>query len=1104
MRNNALIDSYNRQVRKTFGKLKEYIPVPNLIGIQSKSFNDFTQFDYLPSERTNIGLEKVLREIFPIEYDQKMSLAYSSYELGDWSCTCGKLQGISNRYSWRCSSCKASGCSRLSSNFSCPKCTKKNARYKACSSCLSRVTIQLPMTAQECRSSGQTFHLSLKITVQLVSWGLNEKGERSVNDVKEQEVFFADIPIMTDLYEEDGRFKLGSQGTFIVNGVDRVIVSQMHRSPGVVFSKSKKSKDLRGRPHFLGRIIPMRGSWLDFEFDTNDLMYVRIDKKKKFLVTTFLQSFGIDRESILSLFYSSYKIIGHKGSYERLLTKDSLGLRIEKGMVPELHESRYVGRRLTQDMLDKLKKDGIESLVLSHSFLQNKMFARDLFDKETGEVLAQQGELLSSDLLQKLNHIKKIEFELIDAPSYVLQPTLGATLAHDKCSSYDEALKEVHAKIWPGDSSAIKDIQERLENMFFSPRTYDLTRVGRIRMNRKLGLSVGSEITVLTKDDIIQTIRYLINLRERGEGELDDIDHLGNRRVRLVGELLANQVHLGFARIERIVKERFRVQEVQGVLMPQDLLNVKPLVAVLREFFGTGQLSQFMDQTNPLSEIAHKRRLSALGPGGVIKDRATYEIRDVHTSHYGRICPIETPEGQTIGLISSLATYATVNELGFIETAYRAVKDGKILDKVVFLDAFEELGNYIAQADATQDGKTLTGDMVLARHQGNFVYVEASKIDYIDLSSKQLVSVAAALIPFLEHDDASRALMGANMQRQAVPLIKCKTPLVGTGMESDVSKTAGVAVSARHGGIVEYASSDTIIIRADEKEFNSTDEWISQGIDIYHLRKFQQSSYGTWIHQHPIVKRGERIQAHQMITDGAAVSNDELALGTNVLVAYMPWQGYNFEDAIVLSKRLVADDVFTSVHIDEYIVEARDTKLGPEEITNDIPNVSDNALLSLDEDGIVRIGTRVQPGDILVGKVTLKGDVQYSPEEKLLRAIFGEKAREVKDTSLRVPPGVEGTVVDVKIFSRSGIRKDRRYRDEIQKDVAKIEQNFDAHEKFLTNMIREKVIALLADKKAVSDQLKTSKKLLANDMFDEQCQDPLLNGERRLCASRFS
>ena len=1053
-------------LRKSFGKLVNDVPVPNLIEVQSKSFNDFAQLDCLPSERADIGLEKVLKDIFPIEYEDKMSLEYVSYELGDWACTCGKLDGIENRW----------------------QVDEKTGKYKVCFDCLSRVTLKTPMSLDECRISGQTFSLPLKIRVQLINWDINAAGKKIVKDIKEQEIFFSDLPVMGDIYEEDDRIKVGSLGTFLINGVDRVVVSQMHRSPGAVFSRTKKAKDAQGASQYKARIIPMRGSWLDFEFDSNDCLYVRMDKKKKILATAFLQALGVPRDEIISLFYSSNTITLSKNRFVEEVNDSLIGQRLEADMLPE-GETEFVGRRLTKESIKKLKKT-VSELVLKKSYLLNKILAKDVVNPETGEIVAEQGQAITSELYDDLKNIKSVSFEIISSSGYAFQPTIGVTLSHDACHSQEDALKEVHSKVWPGDSSSVKDVLARLEGALFSRKLYDLTKVGRIRMNRKLGLNVPVDEMALTKDDIIAVIKYLVNLREKGEGELDDIDHLGNRRVRLVGELLAAQLYTGFSRIERIVKERFRVQEAHGALMPQDLINVKPLSAVMREFFGTGQLSQFMDQTNPLSEIAHKRRLSALGPGGVLKDRATNEIRDVHTSHYGRICPIETPEGQTIGLISSLATYALVNDLGFIETAYRPVADGKIKNEVVFLDAFEEAKYNIAQADAQEGKSKLAKGQVLSRNEGNFLYADSESIDYIDLSPKQLVSVAAALIPFLEHDDATRALMGANMQRQAVPLIKPQAPVVGTGMEAEVCKASGAAILAKRVGEVVHVSADKIVIKSDPKLFNSTEDWLAKGIDSYKLKKFRLSSYSTWIHQRPIVKVGEMVEEGQAISDGPAISEGELALGTNLTVAFMPWHGYNFEDAIVLSKRLVSDDELSSVYIDEYVVDARDTKLGPEEITKDIPNLSENVLAGLDEDGIVKVGTRVGPGNILVGKVTLKGDVQYSPEEKLLRAIFGEKSREVRDTSLRVPSGVNGTVIDVKILSRGGIRKDKRYKEMVMAEANILEEEFNSHLVTLENMVAEEACRIIdgAEPKAATSasyltRQKLDKKKLADAKF---------------------
>lgn len=1080
-------------VRRSFGKIKDIVPVPNLIEVQSRSFNEFAQLDCLPEERQHIGLEKVFRDIFPISYNEKMSLEYVSYDLGHWSCTCGNVTGIKNRYTWSCSSCKKSDCSRLNGTLTCTFCKKNTARYKTCSNCLARVTVKLPMSLDEFRSSGQTFSMPLKVKIQLVSWDVDEKGSKRIHDIKEQDIFFADIPVMADLYEDNGRFMLGNLGTFLINGVDRVIVSQLHRSPGVVFSQSKKTKDVRGKPYYLARIIPMRGSWIDFEFDSNDLLYVRIDKKKKLLATTFLQALGIARDEIIPLFYTFDEIQYEKGQFYQKLSDNLIGVRFERGMTNLPSEDDYVGKRLTRDVLKRLSSAGIDRLMLSKSALFNRVFGADVIDPQTGEILIEQGEAFSEESFETLKEHPSLTLQLIVSSGYVFQPTIPLTLAQDKAMSEEDALREVHAKVWAGDSSSLKEIKEDLENLFFNARFYDLTKVGRVRMNRKLQLGIDEKVTTLTKEDIIATIRYLINLRERGEGELDDIDHLGNRRVRLVGELLTNQIYLGLLRIERIVRERFRIQEAHGALMPQDFLNVKPLSAIVREFFGTGQLSQFMDQTNPLSEIAHKRRLSALGPGGVLKDRATYEIRDVHTSHYGRICPIETPEGQTIGLISSLATYAVVNDLGFIETGYRPVARGVIQDKVVFLNAFEEEGQYIAQADVAHDGNALRDEQIFARHEDNFMYVDVQKINYVDLSPKQLVSVATALIPFLEHDDASRALMGANMQRQAVPLIRTQRPLVGTGMEREIARASGSCITARRDGIVDYVSSEKIVVRAQESSFSNVEDWIAQGVDTYHLRKFQRSSYSTWIHQSPMVKVGDYVRAGDLLSTAASIDQGELALGANLLVAYMPWYGYNFEDAIIINKRLVADDTLTSVHIDEYVVDARDTKLGPEEITRDIPNVSEAALEGLDEDGIVRAGTRVKTGDILVGKVTLKGDVQYSPEEKLLRAIFGEKSREVRDTSLRVPPGIEGTVINVKVFSRSGVRKDKRYKDMVAKETATLESDFIMHMASLEKMLSQKIITLLDGKKiqggkGTFKQEQLQKNTL-QELFELKCAD---------------
>ncbi|MBU1007533.1 DNA-directed RNA polymerase subunit beta [Candidatus Dependentiae bacterium] len=1080
-------------IRRSFGKIKEVVSLPNLIEIQSKSFNNFIQLDFLPFERKNVGLEKIFRDVFPVEHQDALSLEFVSYELGDWACVCGQLTGIENRYKWSCSSCKKSDCSRLEDSGSCPKCKKNTARYISCKKCSSRVFVKAPLLVDECRFSGKTYSMPLKVKVQLISWdtqsGGKESGERVVKDIKEQEVFFCDLPVMCDLYEgADGSFRLGGHGTFLINGVDRVVVSQIHRAPGVVFTLSKKIKDFRGQPCHMARLIPARGSWLDFEFDHNDILHVRIDKKKKISVTTFLQALGIERDEILPLFYKFDSITVKKGDFYKPVDKSLLGQRLEAEALPESLAKKFlVGQRFTDKMLKDLAKHKVTHLHVRKNSLLNRILGDDVVDLETGEIFAKRGDVLTSEILDTIAKQDAYVLNIIQSSSFVYQPTIALTLAQSSAASRLDALKEVYCKLRAGDVPAVQVMEEFFDNLFFNPRFYDLTRVGRIRTNRKLGLEIDEEVTQLTREDIIETLKYLVALKERGEGDLDDIDHLGNRCVRLVGELLQGQLYAGLARVERIAKERFRLQEYHAALMPYDYLNVKPLAAVLREFFGTGQLSQFMDQTNPLAEMAHKRRLSALGPGGITRERATFEVRDVHTSHYGRICPIETPEGQNIGLISSLATYARVNELGFIETTYRPVNDGVIGDDVVCLDAFQEVDELVAQATINVDAKNkITDKEVLARKSGNIITVDAKDVTYVDASPRQLVSVATSLIPFLEHDDANRALMGSNMQRQAVPLIKCRPPLVGTGMEAELGAAEGAVLVARSGGIVEYVSSEKIVVRivdggGDDSKISK--EWLSRPVDIYELKKFARSSHNTWIHHVPVVKIGDCVERGDVLTNGAATNRGELALGSNVLVAFMLWHGYNFEDAIVVSKRLVAEDVFTSVHIEEFVVEARDTKLGAEEITRDIPNVSEKDLEALDDDGIVRIGTRVKPGEILVGKVTLKGDVQASPEEKLLRAIFGEKSREVRDTSLRVPPGVEATVVDVKLFSRSGIRKDKRYKEIAAIKTAKIEDDFCQHIAILDRAIIKRVASLLKGKKPKSGA--KFKKFLEKDSFSE-------------------
>ncbi|KKQ33520.1 MAG: DNA-directed RNA polymerase subunit beta [candidate division TM6 bacterium GW2011_GWF2_37_49] len=1098
--------------RKSFSKIEEVVYLPNLIEVQSKSFNDFAQLDCLPSERKNIGLEKVFRDTFPIEHDNRISLEYVNYELGDWSCICGQLTGIENRYKWQCKSCKKNGVGLLQNTNKCSFCNKDAAVYIHCKKCFSRVTIKIGSPVDECRYSGKTYTLPLKVKMQLLTWDVDpETSKKIVRDIKEQDVYFCDLPVMVDLYEDqENIFKLGSQGTFLINGVDRVVVSQIHRAPGVVFTTSRKNKDFRGQPYQLARVIPARGSWIDIEFDHNDLIYVRIDKKKKILVTTFLQALGFDRNTILSKFYDFEEIDVKSGKFFKAVNDHLIGQRLEADSLPKDLEKKFsVGQRITKQVIDKLFKSGVKNLSIRKSTLINKVVAKDVIDKSTGEILLSQGSFITEELLDSI-FIGVKSFEVIKSYGYVVQPTMALTLLHDNITTREDALKEAYNKLKPGDIPTLKIMEEYISNLFYNSRFYDLTIVGRARINRKLGLAIDSSITYLTEEDIIATLKYLIGLRERGEGEIDDIDHLGNRGIRLVGELLQSQMYVGFARIERIVKERFRLQENYAAMMPYDFLNVKPLAAVLREFFGTGQLSQFMDQTNPLAEMAHKRRLSALGPGGITRERATFEVRDVHPSHYGRICPIETPEGQNIGLISSLSTYARVNDLGFIETPYRPVLDGVVQNQVLYLDAFQELGETIAQSTVKLNNKNqMSETKVFARKNGNIITVNKENVSFIDASPRLLFSVPTAMIPFLEHDDANRALMGSNMQRQAVPLVKCMAPLIGTGMEIEVGALEGAVIKSRSSGVVDYVSADKIIIRVDFKTINSSD-LVTRPVEIYTLKKFGRSSHNTWIDYKPIVKVGETVNKGDVIASGAATYNAELALGNDVLVAFMPWQGYNFEDAIVISKKMVADDVFTSVHVEEFIVEARETKLGAEEITRDIPNLSEKTLEALDDDGVVRIGTRVKPGDILVGKVTLKGDVQVSPEEKLLRAIFGEKSREVRDTSLRVPPGVEGTVIDVKVFSRSGIRKDKRYKEIVQSETLRIEDNFAHHVGVLRVGIKEKLIEMLSGVSIINGSKKEILKSFqlnnmdVDQLFDLIVQDKEINVDLNTLKEMYS
>jgi len=949
-----------KRLRKKFGHIREVAQMPNLIEVQKSSYDDFLMVKEPEGGRSDdSGLQSVFKSVFPIsDFAGKATLEFVRYD------------------------------------FEPPK-----------------------YDVDECMQRDMTYAAPLKVKLRLIVFDINEEtGSKSIKDVKEQDVYMGDMPLMTQ------------NGTFVINGTERVIVSQMHRSPGVFFDHDRGRTHVSGKLLFAARIIPYRGSWLDFEFDAKDIVYVRIDRRRKLPVTTLLYALGLNDEEILATFYDQIHIKEGKRGWKMPFVPEKW-----RGVTPsaDLLDAKTgkvvvsAGEKVTARAARQLAENGLSELLVGSEDLAGKYLAQDIVNLETGEIYAEAGIELDEKLLAELKDKGVREFPILDIDHVNVGAFIRNTLNIDKNANQDEALMDIYRVMRPGEPPTIEAATNLFHGLFFDPERYDLSAVGRVKMNMRLADIEGFEpaedtVRVLRGDDILGVIRTLVNLRD-GRGDIDDIDHLGNRRVRSVGELMENQYRLGLLRMERAIKERMSSVDVDTV-MPQDLINAKPAAAAVREFFGSSQLSQFMDQTNPLSEITHKRRLSALGPGGLTRERAGFEVRDVHPTHYGRICPIETPEGPNIGLINSLATFARVNKYGFIESPYCRVVDGKVTDEVVYLSAMEEMRHYVAQANAELDeDRNLTGDLITCRYQGDVVLVPRESVDYIDVSPKQLVSVAAALIPFLENDDANRALMGSNMQRQAVPLIKAEAPLVGTGMEEIVARDSGAAIAARRTGIVDQVDATRIVIRATEETDPS-----KPGVDIYRLRKFQRSNQNTCINQRPLVNVGDYVREGEIVADGPSTDLGDLALGKNVLVAFMPWMGYNFEDSILMSERVVSDDVFTSIHIEEFEVMARDTKLGPEEITRDIPNVSEEALKNLDEAGIVYIGAEVHPGDILVGKITPKGESPMTPEEKLLRAIFGEKASDVRDTSLRLPPGVVGTVVEVRVFNRHGVDKDER------------------------------------------------------------------------------
>ena len=957
--------------RISFAKFPEIIAIPNLIEIQRGSFVQFLQQESPPERREDTGLQGVFTSIFPIsDYEDSASLEFVKYDFGE------------------------------------PK-----------------------YTPEECREKGMTFSVPLKVTLRLVVWDKAGNGTRGIRDVKEQEVYLGEMPVMSE------------HGTFIINGTERVVVSQLHRSPGAFFDHDRGKTHSGGKVIYHARLIPNRGSWLEFEFDTHDVLHVRVDRRRKFLVTILLRAIGYgSNEAILALFYER-DTVRFEGSREAVLEGASAGWRAAKDLVEPKGKEVILqrGKRIAGAIVKRLQSARVKEVPIYREDIVGRVVAVDVVDPKTGEVLAECAQQVTEAMLGRFVEREVGKIQLLRSTDERETFEIRETLLRDTTKAEENALVEIYRRMRPGDPPTLESARALLHNMFFNPRRYDLSKVGRYKLNSKLGMNTPRDVRILQKEDIVAVMRYLLNLKH-GEGQADDIDHLGNRRVRSAGELLEEQFRIGLARMERAVRERMSTQEVE-TLMPHDLVNAKPVTAALKEFFGSSQLSQFMDQTNPLAELTHKRRLSALGPGGLSRERAGFEVRDVHPTHCGRMCPIETPEGPNVGLISSLSTYARVNEFGFIETPYRKVREGRVTDEIEYLTADVDERFIIAQANAPLDARgRFVNDRVQARSGGNFIMAPREHVAYMDVSPKQLVGVSSALIPFLEHDDANRALMGANMQRQAVPLLRPTAPVVGTGMEFVTAQDSGAVLTARRSGVVESVSANRIIIRVDADR----DEQLKvPNVDIYTLLKFERSNQNTCINQKPVVTVGQRVKKNQVIADGPATHHGELALGQNVLVAFMPWGGYNFEDAVLISERLVKDDRFTSIHIEEFEVEARDTKLGKEEITRDIPNVGEEALKDLDESGIIRIGAEVRPGDILVGKVTPKGETVLTPEERLLRAIFGEKAEDVRDASLYVPPGIQGTVVGVKVFSRKGVDKDERAKSIEDEEVARLQKDFD-------------------------------------------------------------
>ena len=998
----------NLRFRRSFGRIRKIIELPYLIEIQKNSYELFLQKDAAPTERQNMGLQEVFKSVFPIkDFNETASLEFVSYTLGE------------------------------------PK-----------------------YDVEECHQRGMTFAAPLKVTVQLVLWDVDQQtGARSIKNVKEQEVYFGEVPLMT------------INGTFMINGTERVIVSQLHRSPGVFFEHDKGKTHASGKLLYSARVIPYRGSWVDLEFDPRDVVYVRIDRRRKFHATVLLRALGMTSEDLLNYYYRSDSIHfdGRKTTME-FNAAHLLGAKVSADVRDPKSNDIVVkeGKKFTRQVLRQMEAARIKQVPIALEEIVGRVAAHDIVDPHGKEVLVECNHEITQEKLDLIRDKGLTQIEVLFIDESNVGPYLRNTLLQDRIRSPQDAILEIYRRLRPGDPPTVESSTNFFNNLFFNPDRYDLSKVGRLKLNHRLKLNIPLEQGTLRKEDILEVVRYLMELKN-GHGSVDDIDHLGNRRVRAVGELVENHFRVGLVRMERAIKEKMSLQDIE-TLMPQELINYKPVSAALKEFFGSSQLSQFMDQTNPLSEITHKRRLSALGPGGLTRERAGFEVRDVHPTHYGRVCPIETPEGPNIGLIASLTTYARVNDFGFIETPYREVESGRVSDRIRYLSALEEEDHVIAQANAPIDGRgNFSADLVSSRKGGEFVMARPEEVNFMDVSPNQLVSVAASLIPFLENDDANRALMGSNMQRQAVPLLRTEAPFVGTGMERTVARDSGVTIVARRDGLVESVDSTRIVVKAD-KPGGSRDT----GVDIYNLVKYQRSNQNTCNNQRPIVVVGDQVRAGDVIADGPSTEMGELALGRNVVVALMPWGGYNFEDSILINERVVKEDIYTSIHIEEFECVSRDTKLGPEEITRDIPNVGDEALTDLDESGIIRIGAEVKPGHILVGKITPKGETQLSPEEKLLRAIFGEKAGEVRDTSLRVPPGVEGTVINVRIFSRKGLGKDERSRSIEDEEATRLRKDQHDEVRILQEGALRRLKKLLVGRRLASRISDDSRKVLLN------------------------